>query len=457
MDEKRNDNIVRMRRHFHLNAGIIIFLVILAYTLFFVVRYFAEDHVTAYEVQQGSLVQDDRYVGIAVRDEKVCTADAAGTISYYVSAGKRVGVRTLVYSLDTDGAMAGSSSSSGNASSYLTDSDFSSLGSSFTDFATSYNDMDFSSVYQLESRTNSELSDDRNSSALEDLQSASGDVSGLLLYKAHSPGIVEYYTDGYESLSADAVTRGLLEKASSYSKNDLENSRKVSAGDTVYKYIADENWELVIAVDDKTANTLEKMQSVKVTFDEDQNSAWASVSILDTSDGKLAVLSFTTSVERYAAERYLKVQLTLDNVSGLKIPNSSITEKTVYQVPKSYLSQGGDEDSYGLLVEDSSGKSTTFISPTVYSESGDYYYMAGDGLEEGDTLVQTDSSETYQVSSTSQLKGVFCINKGYAEFDPVDIIYQNNDYSIVSDDGSLKQYDHIALDAGKIKEGELVK
>ena len=198
---------------------------------------------------------------------------------------------------------------------------------------------------------------------------------------------------------------------------------------------------------------------MKVTFEKDQASAWATVSIRDTDEGKLAVLSFTNSMERYASERFLNVQLTLDNVSGLKIPNTAIAQKTVYVVPKSYLSQGGDGGSYGVLVEDSGGGSSVFRSPTIYSESGDYYYMEGDGLKEGDVLVQTDSGDRYQVSETAQLNGVYCINKGYAEFDMVDIIYQNEDYSIVSADTSygLKQYDYIALDAGTVSEGKIVK
>ena len=48
------------------------------------------------------------------------------------------------------------------------------------------------------------------------------------------------------------------------------------------------------------------------------------------------------------------------------------------------------------------------------------------------------------------------MNKGYAVFRLVDILYQNKDYSILSSNTNLgiDLYDHIALEGNKVKEGQ---
>ena len=61
---------------------------------------------------------------------------------------------------------------------------------------------------------------------------------------------------------------------------------------------------------------------------------------------------------RYAKDRYAEVELLLSEETGLKIPNSAITEKEFYTVPKDFFMKGGDSGSLGILVQrsDSSGK-----------------------------------------------------------------------------------------------------
>ena len=51
-----------------------------------------------------------------------------------------------------------------------------------------------------------------------------------------------------------------------------------------------------------------------------------------------------------------------------------------------------------------------------------------DGEEVGasDIIRKADSTETYQIGSgTARLEGVYNINKGYAIFKQIDILYQN--------------------------------
>ena len=66
---------------------------------------------------------------------------------------------------------------------------------------------------------------------------------------------------------------------------------------------------------------------------------------------------------------------------------------------------------------------------------------------------------TYTIGSdVDKLTGVYNINKGYAVFKQIDILAQNNKYTIVDTGTSygVALYDHIALDGSKIKENQLV-
>ena len=73
-------------------------------------------------------------------------------------------------------------------------------------------------------------------------------------------------------------------------------------------------------------------------------------------------------------------------------------------------------------------------------------------------LVKTDSSETFAASRKDTLIGVYNINKGYADFRLVDILYSNEEYSIVTPGNmyGLSEYDYIVLDASSITPDQFI-
>ena len=71
-----------------------------------------------------------------------------------------------------------------------------------------------------------------------------------------------------------------------------------------------------------------------------------------------------TGMIRYAQERYLDLELILEDESGLKIPKSSVTSKEFYIVPEDYLTQGGNSKSSGVLVDE--GKDQAVFHTDVY-------------------------------------------------------------------------------------------
>lgn len=453
--DKKDDKVIKMKPKFQWNIGFLVFLVILIYMFYFVIRFFVSPHITAYKVEAGTIASNLNYTGIAIRNEQIESADASGSINYYVHEGKSVGVQTLVYTLDKTDSLNDLLSQT-KSSDYLTDTNLNELHQTFTDFSIAYKDTDFSTVYQLADKSDSNLSDYMNSTALEKLQN-SGNSSGVKLCYASKPGVIEYYIDGMESLTADSVTSDMLDSAS-YKAKILSNGDEVASGDAVYKTIRDEHWQIVIEVSSTVASKLEEKGAVEVVFNEDNNSAWATVTTRQDGNHTLAILSFTNSMVRYADNRYLNVTLKMSEQSGLKIPNTAITEKEFLLIPKDYATSGGDSSSTGFNKK-GSGDSVSFITPTIYAENDDYYYVTGDDIKEGDILIKPDSTDQYTVSLTGTLQGVYCINKGYAVFKQIEVLYSGDTNTLVKtgSDYDLKQFDYIAEDASTVKENQIIR
>ena len=79
-------------------------------------------------------------------------------------------------------------------------------------------------------------------------------------------------------------------------------------------------------------------------------------------------------------------------------------------------------------------------------------------LDAGDILYKPDSQETYTVSRRATLTGVYNMNKGYADFKEIQILYQNEEYSIVKANTQygLNVYDYIVLDAESVSDDQFI-
>ena len=79
-------------------------------------------------------------------------------------------------------------------------------------------------------------------------------------------------------------------------------------------------------------------------------------------------------------------------------------------------------------------------------------------LKTGDVLYKTDSQDTYTVSKRATLIGVYNVNKGYADFKQINILYQNDEYSIVRANTTygLNVYDYIVLDGSAVSDDQII-
>lgn len=458
---KQESNILKYRKRKHLNIGIIIFGIIFVYLIATIVMYLTAPQITVYEVRQGSILKDNAYTGLAVREETVVYSDSQGYANYYAEDNSKVKVGTKVYTL-SDEELEFEDATVTDAQATLSTEEKYSLLLKIQSYNNQFQENDFSSTYQLKNEMQSSINKITSQSKTDQLNTmiSSGAYSNLVVKTASKDGIVVYATDGMEDLTLDTVSLEQLQKTN-YKKNEFTSNRKVSSGDAVYKLVTSDKWYLLIEVSDETQAALTEKKTVKVNFKKDNQEMKASISFLEQFNKPVLCLSFNNSMIRYVNDRYLDIELILEDESGLKIPKSAETSKDFYVVPKSYLTVGGNSSSDGVMRQQSNSKGETiteFLKVTVYYEEDEYIYLDPNVFEKGDVLLKPDSSETYALQETRSLKGVYCINKGYAVFKQIQILCESDEYYIIEEGNSfgLSNYDHIALDSTNIKENDVV-
>lgn len=458
-DNNQIANIKDFRKKKYLNIGSLIFGIIFIYLIITIIMYLTAPHITPYEVREGEILKDSSYTGLAIRDETVVYSDAGGYINYYTQNNAKVRYGTNIYALSDEAIDITENTSEEIA---LSEEEKNTLFLKMQTFSENYKDSSFSDTYLLKDDIETAVSSISSQSKLDQLNAAlnSGSLSNMTLFSASDDGVVVYSVDGMEGLTKDTVTPEHLNKAN-YSKTEFTNNTKISSGEPVYKLVTDDSWMLVIELEKETAKALEGKKEVKVTFSKDNQAVWAGFETKEVDGKTLAYLTFSDSMIRYANERYLDIQLVLEDESGLKIPKSAVTEKSFYVVPKSYITQGGNSNESGVLrrTVDKSGKEITeFLSTDIYYENEDIVYLDPNAFEKGDVLVKPESSETYDLKKQETLKGVFNINKGYAVFKQIHILCESEEYYIVEEGNSygLTNYDRIALDSSGIKENDVV-
>ena len=440
----------------------IIFGIVFAYIIICVFTYFTEKHIVGYEVTKGSLSTNNIYKGIALREESIFYSNSAGYINYYAREGERVAYNDLVYTVDETGKLSDYINSAALGENALSDEDLSELKTEISGFVNSFSKSNFSSVYDFKYGVKGTVLKLANITLLENADTLGSDTASLISYgSAMKSGIVVYSVDGFEEKTPETLTTADFE-AKEYNKTQLVSTELVAAQDAVYKLATNDNWMIVIQVDEEKAKELLEEEYVKVRFLKNQNTAWGKVSTYTSADGQTLVgLSFNNSMLTFCTERYIDIELILDEDSGLKIPNSSIVEKQFYLVPEEYVIQGGNNDAYGVMREtylEDGTPSTEFVETTVYNIENEEYYLDDSALRIGDRLVKPDSTETYTISKQGTLIGVYNINKGYADFKQIVILYQNDEYAIVQSNTTygLNVYDYIVLDASTVNEDDFI-
>lgn len=458
------ENIRKYRKPLNINIGIVCFLVIMIYIIICTFMYFSSKHVIGYEVKTGSLSVSNVYEGIALRDESIITSDDSGYVNYYAREGEKVGSGNIVCSVDETGQLQDMlKKDETSTNNVLQDNDLSELKNEIVDFSTAFSNGNFSSVYDFKYSIAGSVMKYANRNLLSGLSVLTDQSNSGLIKLCNSPesGIVIYSVDGFEDATPGEVSEEWFKKEN-YDKKQLINNEIVDVGDPLYKLTDNEEWSIIIPVEKDRAQELLEEEYVRVKFLKNQYESWGRVEILEGQDKNTYVqLHFTNSMITFATDRYIDVELITDIESGLKVPNSAIVDKTFYLIPTDYVTKGGVSGVDGVLLEtyaDDGSMSAVFTEITIYNEADGEYYIDSEQLELGDRIDKPDSKDNYTISKSAPLTGVYNINKGYADFKQIQILNQNDEYSIIKSNTEygLVAYDYIVLDAESVEVDEFI-
>lgn len=458
-----NNNVIKYRKPLNINIGMLIFAVIFIYTIICVFTYFTSKHIVPYKVEMGSLSTENVYKGLIMRQEEVINAEQAGYVNYYAREGSRVAVSNLVYTIDETGKLSDYLETADPGENSLSETDLTELKSEIVNYVSGFDPEEFGDVYDFKYDVKGTVLKLANANALENISqiNSEGISQSIQFCRAPQTGIVVYSTDGMENLTDEDITTELFD-AKNYEKTQLISNELVAVGDPVYKLAESEDWSLVIPMEAERAEELVEAEYIQVKYLKNQNISWGQVtSFTNTAGDTFVKLTFTNSMISFCTDRFLDVELITETEKGLKIPNSSIVEKEFFIVPKEYITQGGADGEPGVLREvytEEGTASTEFVATTVYNETETEYYLDDLALRIGDYLIKPESTEKYALSKRGSLIGVYNVNKGYADFKQINILYQNDEYSIVLSNTQygLSVYDYIVLDAATVNEDELV-
>lgn len=463
---KNQNKIKKYKKPININIGMIIFGVIFFYVVYCVIIYFQTSHIVRYEVKEGSIATNNIYRGIIVREETVVNADTAGYVNYFTYEGERVAMGDLVYTIDETGRLSEQLKEASVDENTLSDKELTEFRSEMIQFMHGFQGERYNTTYEFKRTLQNTIVKLANVNLLKDIQEMNGGsgIANIIKYcNAPRTGIVTYWTDGYENLTAEMVTEDVFDEKT-YERIQRLSNELLAAGDAAYKLSTDEHWSIVIPIDATRGAELEEEGYIKVRFLKNQYESWGETKLLHNSDGKTYLqLSFTNSMVTFVNDRFLDIELILQDEKGLKIPVSSIVEKEFFLIGEDFVTEGDKKGMYKVIrqcyLEDGT-ISSEIITTDVYSydENAGKYYLDASVLNAGDVLYKLDGQETYTVSERATLIGVYNMNKGYADFKQINILYQNEEYAIVKANTQygLNVYDYIVLDAETVRDEQFI-
>lgn len=460
-DEGRQ-KVTQYRKPITINPGVLVFLVIFVYIVIMVVSYFRQTHITPYEVKLGSLAINNTYDGVILRDETVVTSDFSGYINYYARESEKVNAYAMVYTVDSTGKLGEMIKDDSNDGSSLSNESLSDLRNLISQFAVDFRPESFADTYDFKYKIEGTVLKLANTAVLANIDKlrAENYADSIDFGYAPASGVIQYFTDGYEGLTAETITPEQV-AGDDYEKNALHSNDLISEGDSAYKLITSELWTILVEIDEQRALSLEDENYIEVRFLKNNYTAWAAVSVLRQNGKTYAKLDFNNSMITFASDRFVEIEL-LDNArEGLKIPNSAIVERTFYLIPEEYMTNGGNSGDPGFnresYLEDGT-LSTEFVPATIYNKEDGMLYVDESVFKVGDYVIKPEDGDRYPISKQASLIGVYNINKGYADFKQITILNQNEEYAIVKSNSEygLAVYDYIALKGDSVSENDFI-
>ncbi|MDR0964242.1 MAG: hypothetical protein LBM60_06475, partial [Clostridium sp.] len=409
---------VKYKRPLNLNIGMLIFLFILIYLIVTIVTFLRKDPIRGYEVMEGSLSNNTVYRGIALRSETLIPIEEAGYVNYLIREGERVAKGDVVYVTDGSGKLRDllADGSDASASGVFENEDLLEFRADVIAYMDAFDPVSFQGVYEFKDSLAGMVSTVSGIRMLETVDATTSNtrLRDAAVTYAYAPqtGLVAYWVDGYESMTPEQMTNAMWEQED-YERTNTSQEQLIAQGEPAYKLATDEHWSVMIPMEPTQDEALADGEFIKVRFLKNQYESWAEIKHHRNGVDEFFIeLLFTNSMVTFLSERFVDVELILQEETGLKIPVSAIATVDFFLVPEAYLTKAGANGADGVMrqtyLEDGT-PSVEFLETDINyrdDETKECYLDVG-VLMAGDVLTRPDSQETYTVSKRATLTGVY--------------------------------------------------
>ena len=438
----------RFKPFFIFRLLFVVFLVILTYVAINFVRIFNKKSIKYYEVTSGEIVNVDRHTGVIYRDEHVENSAGDGYISYFVVNGERVNRGAFVYAIN-DSESSFEKYSLNNNDKLLIKQNIKKYSNSITDF-------NFSNIYNAKYNLDNQLDE---ISIVKQLENANfeNEIDAKFKGYAQYAGLVSFIIDGHENDKVESFDKDAFKNYNN--KIFTSGNNTVKSGEPIYKIISDPTFNIAFDSDYNYDNDRNKVVNIKFVY-ENLNARGKISSFIGNDGNKHFMLSVDEYPESFIDKRIVEFEIENKRITGLKIPIKSIVSKNCYMIPKNMLEKDFETDE-NIFFKLSHDGERVRVSCNISKEDDKYYYISIDDalskLKYGDVLTNR-YNDTYSLSEVRKLDGVYNLNKGYAVFKNIDIIDRTNEYAIIRSRtlSGVSLYDHIALIASDVSEGDLI-
>ncbi len=455
-----NRKTVKFKREIIINPATCVVFAILIYVVISVFISMRKEPITVYKVNKSNVSNNIELNGIAVRNEKIIRSTQNGYVCYYVRDGEKAQKYSTVCTIDKSGNVHDILTETEEYEDLFTKENYSDIRSIISLYKVNYNDISFYNSYVFENNINNKVLDLTNEILMQKLYAGNTISAGKTVTSPYS-GIVTYYMDGFEDLTVNSVTMEDFDQ-SKYTKQTLKTSDVVDANTAILKIVPSENWNIVAPITQEQIAALGDKS--KVTFYINNSSYTASMpfEIINGNDGTYINISMSKYMSNFLSERYLSIEIVMEEDLGLKVPVSAIVDKNVYKIPIEFFSAGGNQSyttKLNIQVKDENGEITIKqVSPTIYKTDEEYYYVDPLVFDSTDVLYNINNNNTLAVSllGSDTIKGVYAANRGTAEFKMITIIKTVDEFALIESDENLKIYDNIVMDATTVKENQII-
>ncbi|MGN0397112.1 MAG: HlyD family efflux transporter periplasmic adaptor subunit [Candidatus Fimimorpha sp.] len=456
--KQRSNKVVKYKKPSRFHFVGIVFGAIFLYLIVQLVGYLTKKNIQVFQVETPiAYALDSSYEGIITRTETNYYMGTPGYINYYIQEGKKVRVGSTVLTIDSTGEYSKLLAGIYASGVEMNEASLASIKSSLETASQNFDGMNMEKVSEQKYYINASVMEMLNVSAKEQLEQQ-GTISGYAKVEAPTSGFIMYQTDNYGDLTPESVTMECLDEKN-WKKEISHPEELQETGMFAYKCIADDAFAITFPISEKDAKLYGEKDHLKVYLDDVGTSVNGEFSIITSPDNvQMGVIRLSKYGSSYLDQRYIKFHIVEKNISGLKIPVSSIVEKQFFVIPKEYLAEGGERLVNGVNKTD--GTNTTFVGTAIIVETDTQYCIDSDEIQAGDVIVNPATAEQYTISEMESVTGVYNVNQGYCIFQRTDILTMTDDgeYYIVNNGGvnGITAYDRIVFDASQAAENTIL-